>query len=354
MIVSSFDHKALKHWFSQEKRSFPWRENPSPYGVWISEVMLQQTRACVVIGYFLRWMERFPTIAALAEASLDEVIKTWEGLGYYSRARNLHSAAKHLTKHFGGQLPSDEATLMQIQGIGPYTVGAIRSFAFYQRAAAVDGNVIRVLTRYFAITDDIAKSSTQKMLRQLAFELLPEEEPWQVTEALIELGATVCGKSPQCNICPLKQSCKAFHNATASSLPNKSTKQKIETLQRLVLIPCCGPMIGIERGEQGKVMADLYEFPYITWQAHAPTPDEAEASAKLLWGEKTTFLTSLQPQRHSFTRYRVQLFPVVIKVFLQFPSLQWHHKNSIASLPFSAGHRRILKELISSQLEIIL
>lgn len=348
MIISAFDHTALKNWFSEEKRSFPWREDPSPYGVWISEVMLQQTRASVVVGYFLRWMERFPTIPALAAASLDDVIKAWEGLGYYSRARNLHSAAKQLVTHFDGILPSDETALEQIQGLGPYTVGAIRSFAFHQRAAAVDGNVIRVLTRYFAITEDIAKISTQKMVRRLALELLPEEEPWQVAEALIELGATLCGKSPQCSKCPLNKSCQAFLSATAASLPNKSAKQKIEALHRLVLIPCCDDMVGVQRGKQGRVMADLYEFPYVTWRAHEPAPNEAEAAAQLLWGASVTFLTSLPPQRHSFTRYRVQLFPAIVSLSSPLPALQWQHKSSLSALPFSAGHRRILQNLISS------
>ena len=154
--------------------------------------MLQQTQVAVVIPYFLHWMQRFPTIHHLAKASLDEVVKAWEGLGYYSRVRHLHEAAKYLVEHFNGQLPSEEEDLKKIKGLGPYTIGAILSFAFHQKKAAVDGNVIRVLTRYFGLEEDISKVATVNKLRQLAQELLPDEEPWIVNEALIELGATLC------------------------------------------------------------------------------------------------------------------------------------------------------------------
>ena len=136
------DNKKLKQWFINEKRDLPWRENPSPYAVWVSEMMLQQTQVSVVIPYFMRWMDRFPSIRALASADISEVIKVWEGLGYYSRARYLHEGARYIVEHFGGELPSDEESLKKIKGIGPYTIGAIRSFAFHQRTSAVDGNVM--------------------------------------------------------------------------------------------------------------------------------------------------------------------------------------------------------------------
>ena len=156
--------------------------------------MLQQTQVSVVIPYFDRWMNRFPTLRHLAKATLDEVIKEWEGLGYYSRARNLHEGARYVLEKHEGILPETREELQKIKGLGPYTIGAIRSFAFHHKAAAVDGNVIRVLARYFKIEDDIAKPKTIQMIRDRAEAILPEIEPWIVAEALIELGATLCTK----------------------------------------------------------------------------------------------------------------------------------------------------------------
>ena len=184
------DFYPLKKWFLIEQRDLPWRKINDPYAIWISEIMLQQTQVAVVIPYYLKWMQRFPTIQALAEAESDEVIKMWEGLGYYSRARNLHAGARYLIEFFGGILPNNESDLAKIKGLGPYTIGALLSFAFHQKKAAVDGNVMRVMARCYELDDDIAKSKTQKKIRHLVEEILPEDESWIVNEALIELGAT--------------------------------------------------------------------------------------------------------------------------------------------------------------------
>lgn len=152
----------LKHWFEENKRNFPWRGKPSPYAVWVSEVMLQQTQASVVVPYFERWIVRFPSIEVLASASIEEVIKLWEGLGYYSRARSLHEGAKFLVEHHNGTLPSDPIALAKVKGLGPYTIGAILSFAFHQKAAAIDGNVTRVMSRFFLHRAEHSSSFTSK------------------------------------------------------------------------------------------------------------------------------------------------------------------------------------------------
>src|SRR3990167_4180187 len=152
--MQPFDHESLKRWFFINRRILPWRENPSPYEVWVSEVMLQQTRVSVVIPYFNRWMKHFPTISDLAKASIEAIIKVWEGLGYYSRARNLHEGAKYLLQFHAGELPDSPEHLKKVRGLGPYTIGAIRSFAFKQKAAAIDGNVLRVIARYFSIMEE--------------------------------------------------------------------------------------------------------------------------------------------------------------------------------------------------------
>lgn len=219
-----FDTASLKRWFQSTKRDLPWRCSPSPYVVWIAEIMLQQTQVSVVEPYFLRWMQQFPSIATLARATREEVIKAWEGLGYYSRARHIHAAAQYLMEKHEGKLPSRREDLEKVKGLGPYTVGAILSFAFHQKAAAVDGNVIRVLSRYFCVEDDVGKSGTKKQIWELAEKLLPDHEPWVVVEGLIELGATVCLKRPKCAECPINKSCLGFREGKQFSLPKKEKK----------------------------------------------------------------------------------------------------------------------------------
>jgi A/G-specific adenine glycosylase len=175
----------LRSWFLSQRRDLPWRENTTPYAVWVSEIMLQQTQVAVVIPYFQRWMDKFPTICSLAAASIEEVIKEWEGLGYYARARNLHAGAQYVVKNHAGELPETEAELRKIKGLGDYTIGAIRSFAFNHKAATVDGNVLRVLARYYGISDDISKMKSVKKFQGLAQSLLPEIEPWIISESLM-------------------------------------------------------------------------------------------------------------------------------------------------------------------------
>lgn len=222
-----FDHTTFHYWFEKNKRDFPWRRNPSPYEVWVSEMMLQQTRASVVVAYYERWIRRFPDVHALAKASRDEVLKAWEGLGYYSRARNLHDGARKIIEEFNGRLPFEKEKLKAIKGLGPYTIGAILAFGFQKNEAAVDGNVMRVLSRYFLIEDDLRSSRTQKMIWNRAERIL-ERGTYKTSEALIELGATVCtAKKPVCVQCPLKRRCLAFAEGKQESLPNKSKKNRI-------------------------------------------------------------------------------------------------------------------------------
>lgn len=336
--------ESLKKWFLSEKRDFPWRLNPTPYAVWVSEVMLQQTQAVVVIPYFDAWMQRFPTIQKLAEAPLEDVIKAWEGLGYYSRARNLHEGARYLMAHHQGQLPETEEELQQIKGLGPYTIGAIRSFAFHQRAAAVDGNVLRVLSRYLLIQDDISKPKTVKSLRQRALELLPQEDPWIVSEALIELGATICSKKPKCEICPLKSTCRGYVEGVAASLPIKKAGVKAELLVRDVAVIVAEDHVLLKRGKQGEVMQDLYEFPYyerseIDFHSHCQDDLGLKLEREMQLAEVT----------HSFTRYRVRLFPFLFSCSSKkdVHGYKWVEKGALKELPFSSGHRKIYNSMNS-------
>lgn len=341
---------SLKFWFQSEKRDLPWRDNPTPYAVWISEVMLQQTQVAVVIPYFLRWMERFPTVKELAEAPLDVVIKMWEGLGYYSRARYLHEGARTILTEFGGIIPNEEAQLKKIKGLGPYTIGAILSFAFHQKKSAVDGNVIRVLARYFQIKEDISKPATVNHIRQLAEKMLPDEESWIVNEALIELGATICQRKPKCSQCPLKSNCQGYLKGVAEQLPIKLKRIKTEYLYRAVAVITDGTNYLVKRGKEGKIMHDLHEFPYLETAQEGITERELQQTLQKQYGLKLKKGQGLPEMSQSFTRYQVRLRPVIFYCERRQPvsQLDWKPLKELKELAFSSGHRRILHLLLTT------
>ncbi len=343
-----FDEKALKEWFHEQKRSLPWRDNPSPYAVWVSEVMLQQTQVSVVIPYFQRWMQLFPTIEALASAPLEDVIKAWEGLGYYSRARNLHAGAAMVVKDYGGQLPKEASQLGKVKGIGPYTVGAILGFAFHQKAAAVDGNVIRVFTRYFFIEEDLSQPQTLKKIWQIAEEILPEEEPWVLTEGLIELGATVCTKKPKCNICPLRNSCQGYILGGVEDLPYKSKKIKAEKLYRSVaVVRNSKDELLVKCVQTGKVMSGLHEFPYFEVSSEGVAPELLKDQIEDKFGLKVIWKGIFPNIQHSFTRYQVSLFSHhfycenSLENSNDIFGYQWMPLSKLEKVAFSSGHRRL-------------
>ncbi len=217
---------ALLTWYDQYKRDLPWRRDPRPWPVWVSEIMLQQTRVDSVIGYFNRFMARFPTPSALAAADLDEVLGFWAGLGYYARARNLHRAAKQVVSEHGGVVPDQPEVFRQLAGVGRYTCGAVQSIAFQHQVPILDGNVIRVLTRLGAIEDNPKDKATNDVLWQKAEELAQGERPGDLNQSLMELGALVClSKSPHCLLCPVSQGCIAREKGIAETLPRKPKRK---------------------------------------------------------------------------------------------------------------------------------
>jgi A/G-specific adenine glycosylase len=337
--------KALQEWFLKQKRSFPWRESVTPYAVWVSEVMLQQTRASVVVEYFHRWMKKFPSLEDLAKAPLEEIFKVWEGLGYYSRARNLKEGALQILKE-GKGFPSTHEELLKIKGIGPYTAGAILSFAFHQKAAAVDGNVIRVISRYQGIRGDISSSKVKKTLEHSTLSLLPEEEPWVVMEAFIELGATVClPRNPDCSNCPLKKSCRANLCDLVEEIPAKKKRKETIYLHRQVVLLLCGEEVLVQIGEEGKVLGGLAEFPSFSYSAFSDLEEQIEQRYQI-----TAYLQEELPlQKQSFTRYQVELYPVVfeVKEKKEVEGYFWHSLDTLErKLTFSSGHKRILQSLL--------
>ncbi len=322
----------LQEWFLDYRRDLPWRENRTPYRVWISEVMLQQTQAAVVVPYFHSWMQKFPTVYALAEAPLEEVIKAWEGLGYYSRARNLHLAAQMIVRDFQGELPKTPEELGELPGFGPYTIGAVLSFAFQQKAAAVDGNVIRVLSRFFASGKDC---SQRKHYEALTLSVISDVQPWIKMEGLIELGAKICKRKPKCSECPLMEDCRAYREGKTADFPIKRKRPATIYLERQVAVIRWQDEILVRQEEGGKVMRGLYEFPYALLKEKIPVDLPLKK------------LNELAIVKHGFTRYNVTLYPSLYEASERkvVEGFEWRKWQELSWLPFSSGHRRILKEL---------
>lgn len=335
------DLNVLCRWFERTKRVFPWRENPSFYSVWVSEVMLQQTQAAVVLPYFERWMKKFPTLSHLAAASEEEVIKEWEGLGYYSRVRNLHVGAQMLAPLGEEEILKDRSLLLKIKGLGPYTRGAIRSFAWREKAAAVDGNVTRVISRFFLIEEDVGKGRVKQSIEEIVDALLPNNEPWVVMEALIELGALVCQKVPKCAECPLKEGCRGYGSGLAPSLPTKGKRVKTIRLTRHVLLLVAGEEILVQKTKPGRVMAGLYEFPFFE------KGSEEEYLAHL--GVRGALIKRLPVVKQTFTRYLATLYPALYRVEKKGVQrdYEWLPIAALSTVPFSSGHRKIIDSLRS-------
>lgn len=253
----------LFRWARQNLRNLPWRVEPrDPYRVWVSEIMLQQTQATTVIPYFLRFTERFPTLQALAAAPLDDVLKLWEGLGYYARARNLHRAAQQVMAERGGQVPDTVEELGRLPGIGAYTAGAIASIGFGRNAPVVDGNVRRVLCRVYAIHGDPLRPQIQNRLWELARANLPRSQPGRWNEALMELGATICTpRSPRCIQCPLATACRARAQGIQNKLPERMASRRIPHYDVTAAIIRRRGRVLIARRPLGGMLGGLWEFP---------------------------------------------------------------------------------------------
>lgn len=250
-------------WFQKEQRILPWREDKDPYKIWVSEIMLQQTRVDTVIPYFHRFIENFPTIKDLAEADEEQILKAWEGLGYYSRVRNLQTAVREVHEKFAGKVPSTKEEISQLKGIGPYTAGAILSIAYGVPEPAVDGNVMRVLSRILNIEDDIAKQKTRKRFETIIYEIISKDDPSSFNQGLMELGAIVCTPtSPSCLLCPVREHCQAFELGKQNVLPVKTKTKSTKEVQltAAVLVNEEGKLLIRKRPDEG-LLAKLWEFP---------------------------------------------------------------------------------------------
>ena len=256
--------KHLTYWYLHNKRNLPWRATANPYAIWLSEIILQQTRVDQGMSYYFKFIENFPTVFDLAAASEEQVLKLWQGLGYYSRARNLHFSAKFIVDELKGEFPSTYKDLLKLKGVGDYTASAIASICFNEPTAVVDGNVYRVLARYFGIDTSINSSAGIKIFKQLAQELIDKKNPGTHNQAMMEFGALMCRPSnPDCIICPLNNSCFALSKNKVKELPVKEKKAKIKTRHfNYLVIQSSDQKTKIVKRETG-IWKNLYEFPLI-------------------------------------------------------------------------------------------
>lgn len=254
--------EVLLPWFTANQRDLPWRKDRQPYHIWLSEIMLQQTRVEAVKGYYSRFLEKNPTVQALAEAEDDTLTKLWEGLGYYSRVRNLKKAAVIIMEQYGGVFPETYEEVRKLPGIGDYTAGAICSIAFNQKTPAVDGNVLRVYSRLTEDPTPIDQPAMKKKVSAALAEIYPEQAG-AFTQALMELGATVCGpnRKPDCENCPCKSNCRSFQNGTAETLPVKLPKKGRKEQDMTVFLLCCDGRFALQKRQDSGLLAGLWQFP---------------------------------------------------------------------------------------------
>lgn len=291
--------KPLLSWYDGHARVLPWRENNSPYRVWVSEIMLQQTRVEAVKPFFERFLTALPDVQALADCPEDELLKLWEGLGYYNRVRNMQKAARVIVEEYGGEFPADYEKLLELPGIGHYTAGAIGSIAFGIRMPAVDGNVLRVLSRVKASYEDILKQSVKAAMEKEIRDIIPEDRPGDFNQALIEIGAIVCvpnGKA-KCGECPLAFCCQAREKNIVEELPKKKAKKERRLEERTVLVLREGGRVAIRKRPPKGLLAGLYELPNVEG---ALSEQEALRCVKE-WGLSPIRILPLAGAKHIFS-----------------------------------------------------
>ena len=323
--------QTILSWYDQGHRDLPWRRTQDPYRIWISEIMLQQTRAETVVSYYERFLARYPTVQDLASAPEEELLKAWEGLGYYSRARSLQKAAKAIVSQYGGQLPADLNMLRALPGVGDYTAGAIASIAFGIPAAAVDGNVERVLCRWDAVTEEVGTPAVRRQIAARAQALVPRDRPGAFANAMMEMGATMCTpKNPKCLLCPVREGCMGFAQGIAQELPRKAKKKAQRVENRAVLLVFCDNRVLIVK-RQEKLLGGLFVFPDVLEES-----DPAKLCRALEEiGVRTAYDERLGHARHVFTHliWEMDVHALLADARTEVPGGQWVTRQELAALP---------------------
>jgi len=338
-------------WYKINQRPLPWRSTHSPYHIWVSEIMLQQTQMDRGVTYFNNWMERFPDIASVARASEEEILKLWEGLGYYSRARNIQKCARILAEQFACQIPEDHAVLLSLPGIGPYTAGAIMSLAFNRDFPVVDANVERLFSRLYDIATPIKISTAKKFIWQQAHDLIPTGKAREFNQALMELGALVCAPGkPDCPSCPVSGWCKSFTAGTVEQRPIVKPNDETVFIEMATGVLIHHNRLFIQKRPTLGVWANLWEFP----GGRLEKGESPEQALIREYREETEFeiggLKKLTTVKHSYTKYRVTLhcFRCCLTDSSTAPVLhaaqqyKWVYLDQLDTFAFPAGHRKLV------------
>jgi A/G-specific adenine glycosylase len=351
--MTSLFSERLLGWYGEHARDLPWRGRTDPYTIWVSEVMLQQTRVETVIPYFERWMRRFPTLIALAQADVQEVLALWEGLGYYGRARNLHRAAQLVMRDYGGQLPADVKALRRLPGIGRYTAGAIASFAFGLDEPVLDGNVRRVLARVFDITQPLRSPEGERRLWQLAVEHLPPGRAADYNQALMDLGATLCtSRAPRCMLCPLAELCRARLLGVQDQRPVLRTRKKVpHHTVTAAIIQKDGRVLIARRPPRG-LLGGLWEFPGGKLQPGEDLVSCLQREIKEELGVQVQVEGLLGVYRHAYTHFQVTLHAFYCRLNsplepcnLEHEAIEWVRYGDLPHYPMGKIDRQIARDL---------
>lgn len=334
-------------WFEANRRDLPWRRERNRYRVWISEVMLQQTRVDTVIGYFHRFLGRFPDIRSLADADQQDVLKLWEGLGYYGRARNLHKAAGVVMSEYGGLIPDNPAAFRKLPGVGDYICAAVMSIADGHPLPVVDGNVLRVTARYFGLADDIAKTATRKTVTNLLQQHIASDQPGNFNEAMMELGATVCTpKNPNCEGCPLRNSCVAFNQDRVAELPVKTKAGPVPEHRIVVAVirDENNRMLVQQRPPEG-LLGGLWEFPGGKLEDGEALTDALVRECREELGVAVTVGEEIDTIRHAYTHFKIKLTAYWCTiadgaVTTKLPT-KWITVDEISDLPFPKANHKL-------------
>jgi A/G-specific adenine glycosylase len=338
-----FSQRILK-WFDQHgRKDLPWQLNPTPYRVWVSEIMLQQTQVKTVIPYYMKFIARFPDVDNLANTSIDEVLHHWSGLGYYARARNLYKTAGVITQQFNGKFPETLDELVELPGIGRSTAAAILSLAYGQQQTILDGNVKRVLARHEAIVEWTGKTSTLKKLWRIAEDYTPANRTASYNQAMMDLGATLCTRTkPTCESCPVTEDCLALENQLVDSLPASKPKKKLPERNTIMLIIKKDTDLLLERRPSSGIWGGLWSFPEID------SLDELDQHCRQHWGLDVQSQDTVETWSHTFSHYRLNVKPYIVEVLSGSPLVMdtdryiWYNSNHINKLGLAAPVKQIL------------
>lgn len=318
--------KPLLEWYERNARELPWREEKEPYHIWISEIMLQQTRIEAVREYYQRFVKALPNIASLAKIEEEKLLKLWEGLGYYNRARNLKRAAKKMMEDYQGKMPETYEELIQLPGIGEYTAGAIASIAYDQKVPAVDGNVLRVISRIEGSKKDIMLAKTKKEVSEKLLEIMPEEAG-KFNEALMELGETICvpNGEPLCMKCPLNSYCEAYQKGLTNQIPVRIKKVKRKVEEKTVLLLIKDKRIAILKRQESGLLAGMYEFPNLEGKLEVKQVEEVLKQ----WNSKASKIEYAQEYRHIFSHKEWDMIAYKVEVDKEIKNFLWVTKESL-------------------------